>query len=407
MCDVMARQTKYHPAGPAVDMEYTCVSTLEEAGCGPDDSPADNLQRPLFTTAAWFDLIARTALRDKTQPVFLAVGDAGDARACVPLQVGWDGGTRTLEALANFYSPVFEPVSNNPANLEAAADALARFAAASSPSVDVVNLRPLDCASDFYLAAQDRLRAAGFWVDTYFCFGNWVHEVGDRDFEDYFKGRPSRLRNTSRRARRRLETLGLGIAVMKSESPALDTAIVAFEDIYARSWRHRSEPHPRFIRELCLLGARRGWLRLGLLRVGERAVAAQIWFVKDGIASIFKLAHLEDHARLSVGTVLTTEMMRHVIDVDKVHLVDYLSGDDEYKKEWMSVRLERRGIVAFNRRSPRGLMKAARHFASAGLKRLMTPPGRPEFQPLSEVGRPHSPAENALPLPDRAPYPSN
>jgi hypothetical protein len=53
--------------------------------------------------------------------------------------------------------------------------------------------------------------------------------------------------------------------------------------------------------------------------------------------------------------------MQHVIDADRVRIVDYLSGDDEYKKTWMSHRREFWGLVAFNPRSVPGLAQIVRH----------------------------------------------
>ena len=44
--------------------------------------------------------------------------------------------------------------------------------------------------------------------------------------------------------------------------------------------------------------------------------------------------------------------MQHVIDTDHVEEVDYLTGDDAYKQDWMSHRRERIGLVAFNPRTP-------------------------------------------------------
>jgi hypothetical protein len=44
--------------------------------------------------------------------------------------------------------------------------------------------------------------------------------------------------------------------------------------------------------------------------------------------------------------------------------VDYLSGDDAYKADWMAARRERVGLVAFDRLSLRGVAAAARHFAA-------------------------------------------
>jgi CelD/BcsL family acetyltransferase involved in cellulose biosynthesis len=63
-------------------------------------------------------------------------------------------------------------------------------------------------------------------------------------------------------------------------------------------------------------------------------------------------------------------MMQHVIDVDRVREVDYLTGDDAYKRDWMSHSRERHGLVAYNLRTPRGLALAAIHLAGSKLKRL-------------------------------------
>ncbi len=69
--------------------------------------------------------------------------------------------------------------------------------------------------------------------------------------------------------------------------------------------------------------------------------------------------------------MLTAKMMEHVIDVDRVDVVDFLSGDDGYKKDWMSHRRERWGLVAFNPRRPLGAWLALRHVGGQALRRLV------------------------------------
>ncbi len=118
------------------------------------------------------------------------------------------------------------------------------------------------------------------------------------------------------------------------------------------------------------LAAARGGLRLGVAYVGDTAAAAQVWIVHASVAYIYKLAYDERFADLSVGTVLTAHLMEHVIDVDKVRDIDYLTGDDPYKKDWMTHRRERLGIMAFNPRTPRGVLMAARHLGAAALRRF-------------------------------------
>ena len=41
-------------------------------------------------------------------------------------------------------------------------------------------------------------------------------------------------------------------------------------------------------------------------------------------------------------------LMKHVLAHDNVTEVDFLTGDDLYKKNWMSHRRERWGIIAYN-----------------------------------------------------------
>jgi hypothetical protein len=50
--------------------------------------------------------------------------------------------------------------------------------------------------------------------------------------------------------------------------------------------------------------------------------------VRAGRAEIFKVAYDEAHKALSPGTLVTALVMEHVLEVDRVREVDYLTGDD-------------------------------------------------------------------------------
>ena len=63
--------------------------------------------------------------------------------------------------------------------------------------------------------------------------------------------------------------------------------------------------------------------------------------------------------------------MRLKLKGDQVAEVDYLTGDDAYKRDWMSASRERCGIIAFNLRSPRGLAAAALHLGGGRMKALL------------------------------------
>ena len=87
-----------------------------------------------------------------------------------------------------------------------------------------------------------------------------------------------------------------------------------------------------------------GWLRLAILYVKGNPVAAQIWFVVHGKANIYRLAYDEQWKKYSPGSILTEYLMRHVIDEDKVSEIDFLTGNERYKQDWMTNQNERIGV---------------------------------------------------------------
>ena len=146
-------------------------------------------------------------------------------------------------------------------------------------------------------------------------------------FEQYFDSLPSQLKNTIRRKSKQLAKTGnFRIEIITTPDQA-EHAITAYGKVYNASWKV-PEPYPEFIPGLIRTYAASGALRLGLAYLDNEPVAAQIWIVSDGIASIYKLAYDERYAKLSAGSVLTTRLMERVIDVDKVHEIDYLNCGD-------------------------------------------------------------------------------
>ncbi|HSG53865.1 MAG TPA: GNAT family N-acetyltransferase, partial [Paracoccaceae bacterium] len=104
---------------------------------------------------------------------------------------------------------------------------------------------------------------------------------------------------------------------------------------------------PAFLRRFAREEGAAGRLRFGLALADGKAVAAQFWTVEHGTAFIHKLAHDESAKSLSPGTTLTAALMQQVIDQDHVSLVDFGTGDDGYKKDWMEQVRPRYRIEAF------------------------------------------------------------
>jgi len=315
----------------------------------------------------WLRNLSRHALDPGEEAVlFLARGPRGQL-AALPLKIAGRRG----HALGNFYTSLYSPAISAGAEQELL-PALFRHLARHE-RLALLTLDPLDPDTALFHALPGALRAAGWHgIHDYFCFGNWQHPLDGANWEAYLASRASRVRNTVKRRSRRFAAEARGTMRMVLDGAELETAIDEFTAIYNNSWKRR-EPYPDFIPELLRLSARRGWLRLGIAYYDERPVAAQAWLVDATTAYIFKLAYDQDFAELSPGTVLTAYMMEYAIDVDRVSRIDYLSGDDRYKRDWMSERQERRGIAAYNPRTPAGIAGWASHLVKSAAKKLRKP----------------------------------
>ena len=89
-------------------------------------------------------------------------------------------------------------------------------------------------------------------------------------------------------------------------------------------------------------------------------VAAQFWTVEQGTAYIHKLAHLPSAEPLSPGTTLTAALMEQVIDHDKVAHVDFGTGNDRYKADWMEQVRPRYALTCLRPGNPRHWPELAR-----------------------------------------------
>lgn len=275
-----------------------------------------------------------------------------------------------LYSLANYYSSLYGIQGSHDDEVDKSGiDAMVAQLTEQRPAVSSVDLQPMSQESLDYHALQASFRAHGWWLQPYFCFGNWYMPTEGLSYEEYARTLSSRVKNTARRKRNRFLKMEGARLALYTGSDGCEVAIDAFQRIYSRSWK-QEEPYPEYIRDFALWCAQNGWLRMGVAWLGETPIAAQFWFVKDGVASIFKLAYDEEYKSLSTGTLLTVALMQHVLDEDQVREVDYLTGDDPYKKEWLTHRRERWGLLAINPRTPLGLLLATRHFGAALLKRL-------------------------------------
>ncbi len=333
------------------------------------DSPK-NPSNP-FATSVWLRHFVEDAVNDDATLYFPeSVGDGHSVSFLIlepqhPLRA---------KPLANFYTSLFSPLSSTAEDRPAAIRSIAKRLAKERPRFAAVTFAPLDAACPDVAMLDRALSSEGWFVRRYFCFGNWTLPCAGLTFDAYMAGRDSKLRNTYERKAKKLLASGSMEIITRPED--VDVAMSAYENIYAKSWK-RPEPYPTFARGWARRCAEQGWLRLGVARVGDVAIAAQIWFVFDGRAYIYKLVYDDAHAKWSAGTVLTAHMMRNALEVDRVVEVDFLTGDDPYKSDWMTHRRERIGLMACNLRSAEGLLLAAKEFAAQATAPLRAKRQRP------------------------------
>jgi hypothetical protein len=323
----------------------------------------------LFETECWFKHLTAHGFEQPPRHFELPLSSASGAQtATLHLMRGVSGGP--LCSLANYYSGLYGPVGTpdqvSSVDWDRAAQDLSAF-----PGSSVVRIQPLDASSAWLVGLEAGMRANGYWTDRYFCFGNWYQPRPDEGFSSYWAQRPSALRHSVERGRRRLERAGgWRVQILTAPSAELEAGITAYLRVYAASWK-TPEPCPNFMPGLANMAAHLGWLRLGVLWLRGEPIAAQIWLVHGGKANIYKLAHVVNQDRFSAGSVLTAALMEYVMNTDKVREVDYLTGDDAYKRNWMASRRERIGLIGFHKRSAQGLGSGVLHFSKRYLKLLV------------------------------------
>jgi len=199
---------------------------------------------------------------------------------------------------------------------------------------------------------QQIMETAGFSCERLFRLYNWIYRVQGQSYEDYMAARPAKLRNTISRKKRKLDREhGYEISLFSGDE--VPQAMSSYYAVYSASWK-ANEQYVDFLDGIVEGFSKPGWSRLAILYVNGQPIAAQLWFVLHGKASIFRLAYDEAWKQYSPGSILTSFLMEYVIDVDEVEEIDFLTGNDAYKQEWMSDRRERFALSCVKSVKPAG-----------------------------------------------------
>ena len=309
-----------------------------QAGCSGQHHPFDRLE--------WFEALHGACLTE-CLPLIAHAGDAAS-----DLWLFLTVRDRRLTALSNYYSFAWRPVWRGPPKAELV-DILARGLKARAAMLEFGPL-PMEDGSAALIA--DALRRAGWVVDVTATGANHWLDTKGRSFADWWAARPGALRSTVQRKAKK------GLVAIEIHQDFSDALWNEYEAVYNASWKP-PEGYPDFIRDWARREAARGTLRLGIARIDGVAAAAQFWIVDDGIAYINKLAHSTGHDALSPGTLLTHALFERAFDTDKVARIDFGTGDDGYKRDWMEESAALMTVRAYDPRQPQAWTRLARMLA--------------------------------------------
>ncbi len=319
---------------------HDSVNVLQEmfAASGAPGGGAVEARAP-FDRAQWYALLAETGLVP-----LIAIASDGDQRAALALRE--EAGRIT--PLRNWYSFTWRQLAPEGAAGDRLLEALARQLRSRGHRV---TLAPVPDEDGSATRLAKAFAKAGWRVEVSQCDTNHVLEVAGRSFAQYWAARPGPLRTALKR-----KASKVAVTIHDRFDAA---AWEHYERIYAASWKP-AEGKPAMLRAYAQEEARAGRLRLGLTHHEGGAVAAQFWTVEAGTAYIHKLAHLESHRHLSAGTTLSAALFKRVIDQDRVERIDFGTGDEPYKRDWMEKTRPRFQIDCLDMRQPRAWIDLVR-----------------------------------------------
>ncbi|OOZ35697.1 GNAT family N-acetyltransferase [Solemya velesiana gill symbiont] len=327
-------------------MEFVCYTAWDELPESANALFETAGKKSIFFSKLWFENLLKTGLSKDETTLLACVIDKDEVLAVLPLSPRDGENYQSLKHLYTSLSTLLLGESRRDEILACLVEGLRQLPARS------LQLDPIAEDDTNLDRLQLALESSGYACHRYFRFHNWIHKTRGESYSDYMAARPSRVRNTIARKKRKLEREH-GYQVRLFTGDNLQQGLTDYNAVYTASWK-ANEVFEGFIKGLAEHLSKPGWLRLAILYVENKPVAAQFWFVAHGKASIFKLAYDEAWKQYSPGSILIAYLMEYVIDTDKVEEIDFLTGDDAYKQDWMSERRQRWRMSCIDNSPSRG-----------------------------------------------------
>jgi len=341
-------------------MRFKCYTDWEQL---PDSAASlfdQCAKASMFFTREWFETLSATALEEGQSLSLAAVVDEQrvdensvddtqtDKSRLLALLPMLESGGEHWRSCSHRYTALYSLLLAEDGQddvLDCLADGLSQL------PFRTLRLEPVADDDSDLEKLQAVLESYGFECHRNFFFYNWYHLTHGQSFDQYMAERPAQLRNTIARKRRKLERERDCVIRMYRRSD-VEQALTDYHAAYSSSWK-AYEQYGSLLDALAINLAVPDWTRLAVLYIDGEPAAAQLWFVVQGKASIFRLAYDEAWKQYSPGSILMAWLMQYVIDTDRVDEIDFLTGNESYKQDWMSERRTRSRLVLGKKRETR------------------------------------------------------
>ncbi len=330
-------------------MKFNCYNNLDQLPKSSSTLFAEAEKGSLFFSRQWFENLVATTFEDN-QGILLACvidvdeRDGNKVLAILPLITREN---KEWSSLCHSYSSLYSLLlaeNNQPKILSCLCEGLKEL------PFDYLTLEPVAEDDNNINDLQQVMESSGFSCYRHFRFYNWFHRTEGQTFADYISDRPSRVRNTIARKQRKLEREH-GFEIRLYTDNNMKQALADYHNLYTVSWK-ANEQYQEIVQGLTDRFSKSGCTRLAILYIDGKPIAAHLWFVVQRKASIFRLVYDQAWKQYSPGSILMSYLMEYVIDTDKVEEIDFLSGNDHYKQDWMTERRERWGLTCVKKYEP-------------------------------------------------------
>lgn len=257
---------------------------------------------------------------------------------------------KTIELIGNVYSPFryFVLSELNDGERVKSLSFIFQFLSKGHRDWDILDLNSIPEENNCFDILKIAVQQGGGKYRDVACYGDWYLDEIECSGDDFFSNLPQKIRKDVSYCRRRLQNMGNFEFKLITNDDMIDHYMDLYYSVYSKSWQEREGVGPNFHRDLAKIAARNGWLRLGFLSLNGSPIASQFWISCNNYAYILKTVYDQNYKKYSPGKILTLEIVRFVIDIDKVKTIDYVQGDEAYKQDWTPKRRERRGTTIFN-----------------------------------------------------------